>query len=222
MTVQPTDSRPPEPSSPDIAHARLKAMRGKRGVIGDYLHALGVRLGITYGGSFFYPSEDRSILECVIIPYYQLSRTHDKILFVGTDWYTQGYPRMFGRKSFTTIDPDPGRARYGAEQHIVDVLGNLERHIAPGSLDAIFLNGVIGWGLNKREEAEAAIAACYRSLRQGGHFMIGWNDLPEHRPFRLESVAALRKFQPLVFQPLDVTQHQVDNEWRHTFTFFYK
>ena len=52
MTVQPSDSRPPAPSSPDIAQARLKAMRGKRGFIGDSLHWLGVRLGIPYNGSF--------------------------------------------------------------------------------------------------------------------------------------------------------------------------
>jgi SAM-dependent methyltransferase len=222
MSVQPVDRRPPEPSTPDIAQARLKAMRGKRGFIGDFLHGLGVRLGIAYGGSFYYPSEDRSILECVIIPYYQLSRTHQTIVFVGTDWYTQGYTRMFSRKTYTTIDPDPGRARYGAEQHIVDAVGNLDQYVAPGSLDVIVLNGVIGWGLNSPDEAEAAFATCHRCLRRGGHFLIGWNDLPEHRPFRLETIASLRKFQPLVFQPLDTTEHLIDNEWRHTFSFFYK
>jgi hypothetical protein len=61
MTVQPSDSRPPAPASPDIAQARLKGMRGRRGVVGDSLHWLGVRLGIAYNGSFYYPSEDRSI-----------------------------------------------------------------------------------------------------------------------------------------------------------------
>ncbi len=222
MSVQTSDSRPPAPSSPDSAHARLKAMRGKRGFIGDRLHGLGVRLGIAFGGSFYYPSEDRRMLECVIIPYYQLSRVHETIVFVGTDWYTQGYARMFARKSYTTIDPDPKRERYGAERHIVDVVGNLERHMAPGSLDVILLNGVIGWGLNTLEEAEAAFAACHRCLRKGGHFLIGWNDLPEHRPFRIGAAQSLRKFQPLVFLPLDTTEHMIDNEWRHTFSFFYK
>ena len=222
MTVQPSDSKPPAPGSPDIAQARLKAMRGKRGFIGDSLHWLGVRLGIAYNGSFYYPSEDRSILETVIFPYYQLSREHQHIVFVGTAWYTQGYSRMFARKTYTTMDPNPANRPYGAERHIVDVVGNLEQHAAPGSLDVIFLNGVVGWGLNKRDEAETAFAACYRCLRKGGHFLIGWNDLPEHRPFRLETIASLRKFQPLVFQPLDTTEHLIDNEWRHTFSFFYK
>ena len=222
MTVQPSDSRPPAPSSPDIAQARLKAMRGKRGFIGDSLHWLGVRLGIAYNGSFYYPSEDRSILECVIFPYYQLSRAHQRIVFVGTAWYTQGYSRMFSRKTYTTIDPDPDRARYGAEQHIVDVVGNLEQHMAPGSLDVIFLNGVVGWGLNKREDAETAFAALLPLSSQGRHFLIGWNDLTEHRPFRIEEVESLGKFQRLVFPPLDTSEYLIDNEWRHTFSFFSK
>ena len=68
MTIQRFEAEPPTPANPDVANARLKGMRGKRGLIGDSLHGVGVRLGIAYGGSFYYPSEDRSILECVIIP----------------------------------------------------------------------------------------------------------------------------------------------------------
>jgi SAM-dependent methyltransferase len=222
MTAQTTDLVPPAPSSPEIANARLKAMRGKRGFVGDWLHGLGVRLGIAYGGSFYYPSEDRSILECLIIPYYQLSRAHNTIVFVGTDWYTHGYTRMFARKAYTTIDPNPERTRYGADRHIVDVASNLERHMSPGSVDAIFLNGIIGWGLNAPEEAEATFAAIHRCLRPGGHFVIGWNDLPEHRPFRIEEIPSLGKFQRLVFPPLDTSEHLIDNEWRHTYSFFCK
>jgi len=32
LTVQPSNNPPPAPSSPEIANARLKAMRGKRGL----------------------------------------------------------------------------------------------------------------------------------------------------------------------------------------------
>jgi hypothetical protein len=130
MTVQRSEIEPPVPASPDVAHVRLKGMRGKRGLIGDGLHGVGVRLGVAYGGSFYYPSEDRSILECVIIPFYQLSQAHQTIVFVGTDWYTHGYTRMFSRKNYTTIDANPEQARYGGDQHIIDVVGNLE-HMQP-------------------------------------------------------------------------------------------
>jgi SAM-dependent methyltransferase len=212
----------PAPSSPDIAKTRLRGMRGKRGIIGDSLHAIGVRLGVAYGGSFYYPSEDRSVLECVIMPFYQLSPAYQSIVFVGTDWYTHGYTRMFARKDYTTIDPKPEQARYGAEQHIIDEVGNIEQYMQPGSLDVVFLNGVIGWGLNTLDEAERAFAACHSCLRKGGHLMVGWNDLPEHLPFRIEAVESLRKFRPLVFPPLETSEHLVENEWRHTFSFFCK
>ena len=197
-------------------------MRGRRGIIGDSLHAIGVRLGAAYGGSFFYPSEDRSILECVIIPFYQLSPMHEVIVFVGTDWYTHGYTRMFSRKNYTTIDPNPERACYGAEQHIIDDIGNIEQYMPPGSLDVVFLNGVIGWGLNSQDEAERAFAACHRCLRKDGHLVVGWNDLPEHVPFPMQAVESLSKFRPLVFPLLETSEHFVDNEWRHTFSFFCK
>ena len=81
---------------------------------------------------------------------------------------------------------------------------------------------VVGWGLNTIEDAERAFAACHACLREGGHFLIGWNDLPEHRPFRLAEVPSLRKFQPLVFPPLEANEYLIDNEWRHTYSFFYK
>ena len=222
MSVQRRERQSLAPSSPDIANTRLKAMRGRRGIIGDSLHGFGVRLGVAYGGSFYYPSEDRSILECVIIPFYQLSQAHQAILFVGTDWYTHGYTRMFSLKNYTTIDPNPEKARYGAEQHIVDDVGNIEQYMQPGSLDVVFLNGIIGWGLNTQDEAEKAFAACHRYLRKGGHLIVGWNDLAEHLPFRIEAVESLRKFRPIVFPPLETSEHLVDNEWRHTFSFFSK
>ena len=127
---------------------------------------------------------------------------------------------MFSRKSYTTIDANPEQARYGAEQHIVDDVGNIERYIQPGSLDVVFLNGIIGWGLNSQDEAEKAFAD--RCLRKGGHLVVGWNDLPEHLPFRIEAVESLGSFRPVVFPPLETSEHFVDNEWRHTFSFLCK
>jgi SAM-dependent methyltransferase len=204
-----------------VAQSRLQGMRGQ-GFFGAALHSLGVRLGLNYGGSFFYPSEDRSVLESLIIPYFQLSAEHNVIWFIGTDWYTQGYNRMFARKTFATMDADPKRSRYGSERHIVDSVLNLDRHAEANSIDVIFLNGVVGWGLNSREDAEKTFGACHRCLRSGGHLLIGWNDLPEHRPFRLEEIQALSGFERWLFPPLNTTDHLIANEWRHVFSFFRK
>jgi SAM-dependent methyltransferase len=221
MTGRNFGNSPSEPSSSQIARKRLQAMRG-RGLIESTLHAISVRLGLKYGGSFFYPSEDRSILECLIIPYYQLSGEHNVLWFVGTDWYTHGYNRMFSRQTFTTLDANPTQSRYGAQRHIVDNVLNLGRYAPIDSIDVIFLNGIIGWGLNSREDAEKAFDVCHRCLRPGGHLLIGWNDLPEHRPFRLQEIEALSKFERWTFPPLDTSEHLVANEWRHVFSFFRK
>jgi SAM-dependent methyltransferase len=221
MTGRNLGNNQSEPSSSQIARKRLQGMRG-RGFIESTLHAISVQLGLKYGGSFFYPSEDRGILECLIIPYYQLSGEHNVLWFVGIDWYTQGYNRMFSRKTFTTLDVNPAQSRYGAQRHFVDTALNLDRYAPVNSIDVIFFNGIIGWGLNSREEAEKAFDVCYRCLRPGGHLLIGWNDLPEHRPFRLQEIEALSKFERWTFPPLETSEHLVSNEWRHVFSFFRK
>lgn len=202
------------------ARARLVSMRGTGSIFGDRLHALGVRLGLRYGGSFYYPSADRTVLQCRIIPHFQLSEAHQSVLFVGSDWYTQGYSRLFEHKNYWTIDADPARAHYGGRRHIIDNVLNLERYFTPGSLDAIFLNGIIGWGLDSREDAEAAFAACHRCLRKGGDLIVGWNDLAAHRPFRLDEIASLGRFERRPFAPLGTDEYLIDNEWRHVFSFF--
>jgi hypothetical protein len=58
---------------------------------------------------------------------------------------------MFSRKTFTTLDVNPAKSHYGAQRHIVDTVLNLERHAPANSIDVIFFNGIIGWGLNSRQ-----------------------------------------------------------------------
>jgi hypothetical protein len=202
--------------------AKLKSMRGQSGFVGDMFHRAAVELGLRLNGSFFYPSEDRSILECLIIPYFQISAEHDRILFVGTDWYTQGYDRMFALKDMATVDPKPANARYGAPHHIVGVMSDMATHFQPGSLDLIMCNGVVGWGLNTVEDAETSFGAAFDALRPGGHLVVGWNDLEKHRPYRLSEISAIRRFETWTFPPMGTTQHLVDNAWRHVYSFYRK
>ena len=205
-----------------VAAERLQGMRGKRGADADREHALGVEIGLSHNGSFFYPSEDRALLECVILPFFQLSTAHRRIVFVGNDWYTQGYVRMFRRKWYMTLDPKAENARFGnPDNNHVDIAENLGRYVEPGSIDVIFLNGIIGWGLDDAGDAERTFATFASCLRPGGDLMIGWNDLPEHKPFALDDIAALKgNFARSVFAPLGAAEYTVDNEWRHTFSFF--
>ena len=210
------------PAVDEEAQRRLQAMRQAKSPREAAMHRLGVRLGLGLNGSFFYPSEDRTILECVIIPYYQLAADFRRILFVGTDWYTHGYNRLFRTKDFTTIDPDPAKAHYGAAHHICAPMQAITLHFQNSSLDLVMCNGVVGWGLDGAADAEAAFRACYGALRPGGHLIVGWNDLAAHRPFRLTEIQSLAQFSPLTFGPLNKTEYLVDNEWRHVFSFFKK
>ena len=95
-------------------------------------------------------------------------------------------------------------------------------HFPAASFDLVLCNGVVGWGIDDKEQAEQAFGACFDALRPGGHLIIGWNNLPGHRPFRFSEIASLVKFEPLAFAPLGKSEHAVDNQWRHVFNFFSK
>ena len=77
------------------AKRRLEGMRQAAGTHEAARHRLAVRLGLGLNGSFFYPSDDRTILECQIIPYYQLAADfHSKHIFHFFAVSIQQLPRL--------------------------------------------------------------------------------------------------------------------------------
>lgn len=185
-------------------------------------HDAAVRIALRFGGALYQDTPDRAVLENVIFPYYQLSDEHRSLLFVGCDWYTTGYARRFALKSYATIDPDRARARYGAPRHAIAPMSLLGDHHPSASLDVVFCNGVIGFGLDDPAEADASFSAAFDALRPGGHFILGWNDVPRHRPFELSGIPALARFEPLVFAPLRTARHRVAHDIGHVFDFYRK
>lgn len=173
------------------------------------------------GVDLYIRSQDRDILEKIIMPYLAQAEGYNRILFVGCAWYTRGYRKLFKEKDYWTIERDPEQARYGAPQHVIDSLENMRRHFHENALDAIICNGVFGWGLDERESVEQAFQGCFESLREGGVFVLGWNDLPEHVPFPLEDCMALRSFARFEFPPLGSTRVAAETGG-HTFDFFVK
>lgn len=206
-----------EPSAPHPALTRRIARRAERTARKAVMAAAS-----HFGGVFYQDTADRAVLENVVFPFYQLSTAHRRILFVGCDWYTAGYARRMSFKSFATIDPDPARARFGAVNHAIAPMSRLGDAHAPGSLDLVVCNGVIGWGLDDPAEAERSFAAAWTALRPGGHLVVGWNDVARHMPFDIDGIAALRRFTPVTFPPLGAMRHTVDHDMRHTFAFFAK
>jgi hypothetical protein len=102
-----------------------------------------------FGIESFLPDADRRVLEQVIFPYFLNDKSCKTVLFVGVHWYTRGYNKRFeNSKRYITIDFDPSKRKYGANEHLVDDIKNLGKHLGPLSLDLILMNGVFGWGLN--------------------------------------------------------------------------
>lgn len=186
------------------------------------LRSIGSAVRRALGLSVRRPTEDRRVLEEVILPAYARRADIRRVLFVGCAAYTQPYEALFAHSEYWTIDAVPRRRRYGSRNHIVDRLENLGRHVPAAHFDLIICNGVLGWGLNERSDANTAFAACHQHLREAGELVIGWNDVAPRNRVVPSDVAALRRFESVSFEPLQTAQFEVAVPHRHVFNFYRK
>jgi SAM-dependent methyltransferase len=166
---------------------------------------------------------DRKLLEQVVFEYFVALPDVRSVLFVGCDWYTRHYEReFFSSTNYWTIDPAASARRFGARQHIVAPLEELDRHFPHGYFDLILCNGVYGYGLNTRQQCEQAFAQCYSRLGPGGYFVLGWDDSASRTPVLLEEIESLRAFDRFVFPPLGAWRYTTDTAYRHTYDFYFR
>lgn len=166
---------------------------------------------------------DRMVLEQSVFPYYSQAEAIRRLLFVGCGTYTAHYQRLFfPNKDFWTLEPDPAAARYGARQHVIAPLEQLERHFPANHFDLIICNGVFGWGLDQFDQCDAAFAQCHSRLAEEGHFLFGWDDVPRRTPVALETLSSLKRFRPYTFPPLNTSRFVTDTPYRHTYAFYRK
>jgi SAM-dependent methyltransferase len=166
---------------------------------------------------------DRQVLEQRIFPHFTANPGIRDVLFVGCDTYTAHYQRQFfGNVSYTTIEPDADKARFGSATHAIAPLEELARHFAPQSFDLIICNGVYGWGLDSTAQLEAAFAQCHDCLRDGGLLLFGWDDVERRRPVPLEGIHALKRFHPFPFAEFGSWRYVTDTPFRHTYDFYRK
>lgn len=166
---------------------------------------------------------DRFVLENTIIPYFISQPEYRRVLFVGCDWYTKPYKKLFKNQEYWTIELDAEKKKFGSKNHIVDSFLNLSKHIEPGYFDLIIYNGVFGFGINSREDTEESFQQCFQALRAGGILVFGWNDVPEYRSFPFTQCASLEKFEPYLFPPLSTCEYLTPNTSnRHTYNFYIK
>jgi hypothetical protein len=167
-------------------------------------------------------SHDRMILEQVILPFFASTITIQKILFVGCAAYTQRYREIFREKEYWTIDPKRVKKKYASERHIVDSITKIEMYITKNYFDAIIMNGVIGFGLNRIADIEQAINACYATLASQGILLLGWNDTARLTPIDIRAIHALGQFRQYHFEPLQACHYLTEGSERHTLSFYQK
>jgi hypothetical protein len=168
-------------------------------------------------------TEDRRVLERVIFQHYRRDPHIKTILFVGCESYTAHYERCyFGAHEYWTMDPDPTRRKFGAKHHIVARLEEIGRYFPDGFFNLIICNGVYGWGLNDAGDCDTAMTQCYVCLADGGHMLLGWNDVPERDPVPLAQLRSLSRFSPYSFPALGAWQYVTETPLRHTYYFYQK
>lgn len=168
-------------------------------------------------------SADRCMLEDVILRRYAERPAPERMLFVGTRWYTRRYERLLPGHCFLSMDIDPRAARHGSRQgHVTDCASRAQSRFEPRSFDVIVFNGVFGWGLDERAAVEAAVRGFHHLLREGGELVVGWNDVARRRPFAFGEVEALQAYERFAFEPAGPLVLDVPGPNRHRFEFFRK
>jgi hypothetical protein len=119
---------------------------------------------------------DRAFLEGRILPWLAAQGT-THLLSVGCQDYTMHYEALLDRMGvrLSTADIDPAAAAFGASHHVVKGVVALRPADFPRPLEALLLNGVIGWGLDDPAEIDAAFVALAGLLRADAPLVVGWN-----------------------------------------------
>lgn len=162
---------------------------------------------------------DRYILEEIIMPYFSNLKDIKAVLFVGCEWYTAWYRKIFKNLEYWTLEMNSKNRIYGSSLHIVDVVENVSDHFQPESLDVIFCNGVLGWGLDSPENFNRAVEGFALCLRPNGVLVLGWDDIPERKPFSHESLVE-KYFNKMIFPPLKTSRFRCVSKYMHTFDFY--
>jgi SAM-dependent methyltransferase len=132
-------------------------------------------------------SPDRVVLVKEIIP--ALLRTPEftvgaDVLWIGCRRYTKDYYRLLEKNGARcwTIDIDKSVSRWGhSDRHVTGDIRTLKEIFTDKHFDAIFCNGIFGWGIdttNAQREATEAMAAV---SKPNGWMLLGWdiNRIPD-------------------------------------------
>lgn len=166
--------------------------------------------------------EDRDVLERLILPNILADLNPKRVLDVGREDYQMWYNEFFRGRELWTVDIDPKRSEFGAINHITDDVVNIGKYFRNNYFDFILINGVFGWGLNNPSFIEKTFTSLYQIMKPGGILVLGWNDLDDLTPVKINKIKALKSFEKYFFKPLQASQFRCIGEGRHTYNFFRK
>lgn len=121
---------------------------------------------------------DRIYLSTTILPRL-IARKPRRLLNLGVHYYTQSFQHALERAGVEvfTADPDDRKTRWGsAGRHAVCTAAGIGAAFPGVDFDVIVLNGVLGYGLDTREEFERTLATFAAAMRPGGLLILGWDD----------------------------------------------
>ena len=135
-------------------------------------------------------SPDRAYLEKKIMPALSnLLAPDSNILFVGIDYYTTSYGRLFSKQRYHTIDIAMWRWVYARTcRHRTADLRTLSKTFPPSYFSGCLVNGVFGFGIDDEQGIKQAMDEVFLCLEPGGFLVVGWNPgrggLPIQFPYR--------------------------------------
>jgi hypothetical protein len=134
-------------------------------------------------------SPDRIFLKDTLLP--EVGKRGGRVLFVGCQRYTAGYPRILdghGAECWT-IDIDPAAARWGAMgRHTVLDARYIAQHFSSEFFDTVVLSGVFGFGVDTDLLQNTVLVAVNRVLKCGGLLVLGWNTDRSPDPMQLDEL----------------------------------
>jgi hypothetical protein len=140
-----------------------------------------------------------------------------RMLFVGTAPYTRHYERIVTDCGgvWITSDVNPSAAVWGAKEHVVGPVEQINLWFPQRSFDAVILNGVFGFGVDSELQRNASLGAIAVILKQNGLLLLGWNPGVTVDPLNLEQMRqGFRPASGLPFAP----RHEFVSEG-HTYDF---
>lgn len=168
----------------------------------------------------------RLFLEREVMPW--VADHYHRVLFVGAASYTYHYERTFrddpGR--YTTMDRLALTRVWGADQHIVGPIQEIDRHRPAGFFDCVVLNGVLGYripewnetGIVEIEDMRTTMKVLHHVIRPDGMLVLGWNPRD-----MAKSPMELGVMQPF-FEPTDQPPwgwcKRFEGELRHVYEFY--